>query len=71
MHTTAFHLGWVKYLTPQDTHITPTLTKHKKTLARLVKLISLQQRSITQIIGPVLSLVLSKLIKKLGKAMIL
>ena len=42
---TAFHF---QYLTSQDTHITPNLTKHYKTLARLVKLLSLQPRPITQ-----------------------
>ena len=41
--------GPSKYLTPQDTHITPTLTKHHKTSARLVKLFSLQPRSIIQL----------------------
>ena len=33
---TALHWGSSKYLTAQDTHITPTLTKHDQTLSRLV-----------------------------------
>ena len=49
LSVTALHRGSSKYLTAQDTHITPTLTKHSKTSARLVKLLSLQPESIIQI----------------------
>ena len=38
---TALHQGLSKYLTAQDTHITPTLTKHNRTPATLGKLLSL------------------------------
>ena len=30
-----------KYMTAQDTHVTPTLTKHNRTLARIGNLVSL------------------------------
>ena len=45
----ALHRGSSKYLTAQDTHITLPLTKHDKTLIRLVKILSFQPRSIIQI----------------------
>ena len=45
---TALHQGSSKYLTAQDTHITPTLTKHSKTSSRLVKLLSVEPQSIIQ-----------------------
>ena len=35
MPVTALHRGLPKYLTAQDTHVTPTLAKHDRTLARL------------------------------------
>ena len=70
MQLTALHQGLSKNLTAQDTHITPTLTKHKQTLARLGKLLFLQQRSTIQKNGPFLSLVLSKLFTKLDIALI-
>ena len=39
---TALHRGLSKYLTAQDTHGTPTLTKHNRSLARLGYLLSLK-----------------------------
>ena len=49
MKSTALYRGSYKYLTAQDTHITPTLKKHHTTSARLDKLLSLQPRSVIQI----------------------
>ena len=43
--STAFHQGLSKYLTAQETRGTPTLTKHKPTLARLGNLLSLKKWS--------------------------
>ena len=60
---TALHQGLSKYLTAQDTHITPALIKHNRTLAWLGNLLSLQPRSTIQV-NDFLSLVLSELIKK-------
>ena len=45
---TALHQGLSKYATAKDTYVTPTLTEHNKTLARLGTLLSLQPRSKTQ-----------------------
>ena len=44
-------LPWVlsKYLTAQDTHVTPTLTKHNRILVRLGNLLSLQPYSTIQL----------------------
>ena len=59
-----------KYLTAQDTRGTPTLTKENRTLARLGSLLFLRPRSTIKVIFLVLlSLVLSKLIKKLDIAL--
>ena len=49
MNVRALHRGSSKYLTAKDTRIPPTLTKHAKTLVRLIKLLSLQPLSIIQI----------------------
>ena len=46
---TALHRGLSKYLTAQDTHITPTIIKQNRTLARLGNLLSLQPQSTIQI----------------------
>ena len=46
---TALHQGFSKYLSAQDTHVTPTLTKYNITLARLGKLLSLKPRSTIKI----------------------
>ena len=46
---TAFHQGLSKYLTAQDTHVTPTLTKHSITLARIGNLVSLHTGSTIQL----------------------
>ena len=46
---TALHQGFSKYLSAQDTHVTPTVTKCNITLARLRKLLSLKPRSTIKI----------------------
>ena len=45
----ALQQGLVKYLIDQDTHVTQTLTKHNKALARLGDLLSLQRWSAIQV----------------------
>ena len=42
---TAVHQGLSKYLTAQDTHISPTSTHHSKTLSSHGNLLSLQSQS--------------------------
>ena len=44
-HPTALHQGLSKFLTAQDTHSTPTITKHSRTLARIGNLVSLHPGS--------------------------
>ena len=45
---TAVHQNVSKYLTAQDTHISPTLTKNSRTLLRHGNLLSLQSQSTIQ-----------------------
>ena len=60
-HSTALHQGLSKYVTVQDTHITPTLNKHSRTIVRIDALVSLHQGST---IHAKRALILSKLMKK-------
>ena len=45
---TAVHQGLSKYLTAQDTHISPTSTNHSRTLSSNGNLLSLQSQSTIQ-----------------------
>ena len=66
---TAVHQGLSKYLTAQDTHISPTSTNHSRTLSSHGNLLSLQSQSRIQEYKTFLFLVLSKLIQKLVSAL--
>ena len=48
MKGTAVHQGLSKYLTAQDTHISPTSTNHSRTLSSYGNLLSLQSQSTIQ-----------------------
>ena len=65
MYGTAVHQGLSKYLTAQDTHISPTSSNHSRPLSSHGNLLSLQSQSTIQEYKPFLCLILSKLIWKL------
>ena len=62
---TAVHQGLPKYLTAQDTHISPTSSNHSRTLPSHGNLLSLQSQSTIQEYKTFLFLILSELIRKL------
>ena len=61
---TAVRQGLSKYLTAQDTHISPTSTKHGRNISIHNKILSLRSQSTIQEYRPFLLLVLGKLIRK-------
>ena len=64
----ALHQGFSKYLTVQDTHCSPTPTKHSRTMSSHGNLLSLQSQSTIQESKAFLCLVLIKFIQKLDVA---
>ena len=67
--TPSLHQALSKYLTAQDTRFTPIPSKHIPTMSSHGSLLSPQSWSTIQVNNGFLSLVLSKLSQKLGKAL--